>query len=214
MKPIILRVFLFCLMTNPLLAQKRVVPPTVQPYWALMPCYSTYKACSLNSEYQYRYKKIGIGVGFSIEYAFGGSRQAIGIRYPVGAIPFNWKPSVPSIYQAKERRVNIAPSLLGYYYLGEKGNWEGFFKSGIVFNYRAWYNYNGLEYKTDFMGKVIDAGFTPVSETINSIDLQSINWLIGGGVQYKLGQTATFRIASEVQWARGISILGGFVFKI
>jgi hypothetical protein len=216
MKPFALFPLLFCCISYNLSAQKKEVSPTIRPYWALMPCYSTTSkgnAFALNAEYQYRYKNIGIAGGLSLEYATSQS-GGIGIRYRVGEIPYNWKPSVPSIYQSSERWVNLAPSLLGYYYLGEKGNWEGFFKTGIVANYTMWYSYDGLEYKTDFMGKVIDAGFTSVSQTTNSIDLQSINWLIGGGVQYKLGETAAFRIASEVQWARGISILGGFVFKI
>ena len=61
---------------------------------------------------------------------------------------------------------------------------------------------------------MIDKGPIPVETTINSIDLQSINWLIGGGVQYTLNRKMAFRMTSEIQWRRGVSILGGVVFKL
>jgi hypothetical protein len=215
MKPLII-LLPFCFITNALFGQKKEVNPTIQPYWALSTAYSTASkgnGFSLNGEYQYRYKNIGIGAGFAVEYMAtrGGS---LGKLYAVGEIIYGWRPSGRYPYKSLERWANLAPSLLGYYYLGEKGNWEGFFKTGVVANYRAWYSYNGLEYKTDFMGKVIDAGLTPVQETINSVDLQTVNWLIGGGIQYKFNKTIALRMTSEVQWGRGISILGGFVFKI
>lgn len=198
-----------------LLAQKKE-ENSIKTYVAFMSSYSivpTGNAIALNSEYQYRYKNIGIGGNFSLEYA-ASKNGGHGKRYDVGTVVFGWKPSGHNAYQSNEQWLNVAPSLLGYYYLGEKRKWEGFFKTGIVANCNIWYAYNGLEYKTDYMGKIIAEGFIQNSQTSNSIDLQSINWLIGGGVQYKLTRLATFRIASEIQWGRGISILGGFVFKV
>lgn len=215
MKRFLTLVLLFCLLINELFAQKKTDNP-IQPYFALMTGYATIpvgNAISINSEYQYRYKKIGIGAGLGIEYATS-KNGGLGLRYPVGEVLYRWNPSGHNAFQSTEHWLNIVPSLVGYYYLGQKQKWEGFFKSGIIANYNAWYSYNGLEYKTDLAGKVIEEGFTPASQTINSIDLQSINWLIGGGVQYQMSKTTSFRMSSEIQWGRGILILGGVVFKI
>ena len=90
----------------------------------------------------------------------------------------------------------------------------GFFKTGIVANYNAWYSYKGSEFRLDSDGKVVDKGPIAVEEKTNSIDLQSINWLIGGGVLYNLNKNTALRLTSEIQWSRGISLLGGIFFKI
>ena len=214
MKRLFTLTLLFCFLMNGLLAQKKADNP-IQPYFALMTGYAINpegNAISVNSEYQYRYKNIGIGVGLGFEYAT--SKNGGGLRYPVGKTISRWNPSGHNAFQSTEYWLNIIPSLVGYYYVGQKHKWEGFFKSGILANYNAWYSYNGLEYKTDQTGKVIEEGFTTVNQTINSIDLQSINWLIGGGVQYQMSKMMSLRISSEIQWERGVLILGGVVFKI
>lgn len=215
MKRFLTLVLLFCLVANGLLAQKKA-DKGIQTYFALKLGYtvaSAGKALSFNMEYQFRNEKIGIGVGFGVEYAtYNG--EGLHLRYPVGHYVYGWKPFVPTIYQSNEQQINMAPSLLGYYYLRPKKRWEGFFKTGIVANYNAWYDYKGLAYKTDNEGKVTDLDFTPVNQTTQSIDLRSINWLIGGGVQYTLNRKTALHMTSEIQWGRGVSILGGVVFKI
>ncbi len=215
MKRFLTLVLLLCLVVDGLLAQKKA-ENAIQPYFAIMSGYTAIsfgRIFPLNFEYQYRYKKIGIGVGFTSEYAkysYGSLKHL----YEVGTIAQSNSAAYNLAYQAKQQWINLAPSLLGYYYLGKKKKWEGFFKTGIVANYNAWYAYKGFEYRLGSEGKVVDKGPILVETTINSIDLQSINWIIGGGVQYTLNRKTALRMTSEIQWARGVSILGGVVFKL
>ena len=85
----------------------------------------------LNFEYQYRYKKIGIGVGFTSEYSKY-SYGSLNYLYEVGTKVRSNSAAYNLAYQAKQQWINLAPLLLGYYYLGEKKKWKGFFKTGIV----------------------------------------------------------------------------------
>ena len=207
-------VLLFSLLSSPLFAQKKVEKP-IQPYFAVATGYaetSVGTGFPLNVDYQWRYKKIGIGVGFGVEYVsykYGSTNRL----YEIGENTYRNNYRGRTVYQATEQWFNLVPSLMGYYYLGKKNRWEGFFKTGVFALYNAWYDYNGLEYKIDYQGKIIDKGPIPVHETKNSIDLQRINWLVGGGVLYKLNEKTALRMSSEVQWGRGISVLGGVVFK-
>ena len=214
MNPFFASVLFFSLFSSPLFAQKKVAKP-IQPYFAIATGFNEISVGSgfpLNVDYQWRYKKIGVGVGFGAEYVkykYGSTNRL----YEIGAAINATRPLNRLAYQSTEQWFNLVPSLMGYYYLGKKKRWEGFFKTGVFALYNAWYDYNGLEYKIDYQGKIIDKGPIPVYETKNSIDLQRINWLVGGGVLYKLNEKTALRLSSEVQWGRGISVLGGVVFK-
>ena len=219
MNPFFASVLLFFLFSNALFAQKKVEKP-IQPYFAIATGYaetSVGTGFPLNVDYQWRYKKIGIGVGFGVEYVnYKQSNKAVR-PFEIGMVlppqQYLLIQRRPYIFQATEQWFNLVPSLMGYYYLGKKKRWEGFFKTGIFALYNAWYDLNGLEYKVDSQMKIIGTGPIDERETKNSIDLQRINWLVGGGVLYKLNEKTALRMSSEVQWGRGISVLGGVVFK-
>ena len=189
----------------------------VESIFSIMSGYTTmssHNAVPLTFEYQYKFKNFALGVGLSGEYEaykYGSINRRL---YEVGVRVRDLGPGQRSAYQSSEKWLNIAPSLLGYYFIGQKKKLEGFFKTGVVANYNAYYSYKGYEYRTDLQGLVVDIGPIYASETKTSIDLQSINWLIGGGVQYKLNKKTAFRLVCETQWARGLSLLGGICFKI
>ena len=206
---------LFCLFVNGLLAQKKEIEETIQPAFSVMFGYAAIKSRTiipLSLEYQLRHKNFAIAVGLNTEYQT--YHSGLGFQYRIGDTIDFYNPSVPTVYKSTEHWLNILPSLLGYYYLGKKGKLEGFFKAGIVANYVAWYSREALEYKIDNTGKILDTKYTPVSQTTNSIDLQSINWLIGGGILYNFNKKTALRASSEMQWGRGVVVLGGVLFKI
>ena len=70
MNPFFASVLFFSLFSSPLFAQKKAEKP-IQPYFAIATGYaetSVGTGFPLNVDYQWRYKKIGIGVGFGVEY--------------------------------------------------------------------------------------------------------------------------------------------------
>ena len=132
MNPFFASVLLFFLFSNALFAQKKVEKP-IRPYFGIATGFneiSTGKGFPLNVDYQWRYKKIGIGVGFGAEYAnykYGSTNRL----YENGATVRATQPLNRLAYQSTEQWFNLVPSLMGYYYLGKKKRWEGFFKTGI-----------------------------------------------------------------------------------
>lgn len=217
MKRFLTLVLLLNLVVNGLFAQTKE-GPIINSSFTFMPGYAlTSRGTTIPFyvEYQIRHKSVGIGVGLFAEYQrYKYSRDMRQLLYEIGDNVYRWGDTRRFAYQSDEKWFNLAPSLVGYYYLRRKNKLEGFFRTGIVANYNAWYAYKGLEYKTDYRGQLLEKGLVDVGQTINSIDLQSINWLIGGGIQYHMNNQMILRLTSDIQWGRGILLLGGVSFKI
>ncbi len=224
MKRILMLILLLNIVVCRLSGQKRS-ENIAQSHFSVMLGYSLTNqgdAIPINFEYQCRYKRWGIGVGMTVEnetYKYGNLNRLYAMGFntkEIRALNIN---VYPLAYQSTEHWLNIAPSLLGYFYFVQSEKWDIFFRTGIYANYNERYFYKGYEFRIDNQGIVIDEGPIVVKSTkkpqvLQNEDPLSINWLLGIGFQYKLNKKLTLRFMSEMQWERGISILGGICFKI
>jgi hypothetical protein len=220
---LVLALWLNCVVCG-LFAQKKS-KNNRQSYFGVMSGYSFTGhgfAFPLNFEYQYRYKRWGIGAGMTVEneiYKYGNLNRLYEIGFDTKQVSVLNINIYPLAYQRTEHWLNIAPSLLGYFYFVQSEKWDVFFRTGIIANYNIAYFYKGSEFRIDNQGIVTDAGPVLVKsvtkpQVLQNEDPLSINWLFGLGCQYKLNKKLTLRLIPEMQRQRGISILGGLSFKI